>query len=47
MMKKKNSLAEMGILGIVMAAAMVMATPTVAAHAEETVGEWREEGGNL
>ena len=47
MMKKKNSLAEMGILGIVMAAAMVMATPTVAAHAEETGGEWREEGGNL
>ena len=30
-----------------MAAGMVMVTPPVVAHAEEAVGEWHEEGGNL
>lgn len=47
MREKKKRLAEMWILGIMMAVGMVMATPPVTAHAEETVGEWREEGGNL
>ena len=47
MREKKKRLAEMWILGIMMAVGMVMAVPPVTAHAEEAVGEWREEGGNL
>ncbi len=47
MREKKKRLAETWILGIMMAVGMVMAAPPVTAHAEEAVGEWREEGGNL
>ncbi len=47
MREKKKRLAEMWILGIMMAVGMVMAAPPVTAHAEEAVGERREEGGNL